>query len=99
MTSVTDRPEPDNAALSELLLRAALDETDHRRRALERASKEAWRWGVEAADVVRAGRNLTELASVGPWVAAKIEAVCHVLDGTAPLGLVSSLMAREPTTE
>ena len=27
------------------------------------------------------------------------EAVCHVLEGTAPLGLVSSLMAREPTTE
>jgi glycerol-3-phosphate dehydrogenase (NAD(P)+) len=27
------------------------------------------------------------------------EAVCLVLEGTAPLGLVSSLMAREPTTE
>jgi glycerol-3-phosphate dehydrogenase (NAD(P)+) len=28
-----------------------------------------------------------------------VEAVCQVLEGTAPLGLVSSLMAREPTTE
>ena len=27
------------------------------------------------------------------------EAVCHVLEGTAPLALVSTLMAREPTTE
>jgi glycerol-3-phosphate dehydrogenase (NAD(P)+) len=27
------------------------------------------------------------------------EAVCQVLEGTAPLALVSSLMAREPTTE
>jgi histidinol phosphatase-like PHP family hydrolase len=71
---VPDRPLLDNAALSELLVRAAADEQDHRRRALDRASKAAWTWGEEAVDVAAAGRSLTELSSVGPWVAAKIEA-------------------------
>jgi histidinol phosphatase-like PHP family hydrolase len=66
-------PSLDNAALSELLFRAAADEHDHRRRALERASKAAWSWNVEAAGVLAAGRSLTELPSVGPWVAAKLE--------------------------
>lgn len=70
----TAEPVLDNAALSELLLRASADERDHRRRALERASKAAWAWSVEASDLAAAGRALTELASVGPWVAAKIEA-------------------------
>lgn len=64
----------DNAALSHLLLVAAAEEADHRRRALDRASKAAWTWPVEAADVAAAGRPLTELRSVGPWVAAKLEA-------------------------
>lgn len=63
----------DNAQLSELLVRAAADEHDHRRRALERASKAAWTWHVEAADLVRTGGSLTELPSVGPWVAARLE--------------------------
>ena len=69
-----DQPPLDNAALSELLVRAATDEQDHRRRALDRASKAAWTWSEEAADVAASGRSLTELSSVGPWVAAKIEA-------------------------
>jgi histidinol phosphatase-like PHP family hydrolase len=64
----------DNAALAELLQIASADERDHRRRALERAAKAAWTWSVEAADVAASGRSLTELTSVGPWVAAKIEA-------------------------
>ena len=66
-------PALDNAALAELLFRASADERDHRRRALERASKAAWTWAAEAADVVAAGRSLTELPSVGPWVAARLE--------------------------
>jgi histidinol phosphatase-like PHP family hydrolase len=68
------QPRLDNAALSELLSLEAREEHDHRRRALERASKAAWTWTVEAADVVADGKNLTELPTVGPWVAAKIEA-------------------------
>ena len=67
-------PILDNAALAELLFRASADENDHRRRALERASKAAWTWSEEAADVVAEGRSLTELPSVGPWVGAKLEA-------------------------
>jgi putative hydrolase len=63
-----------NADLSELLERAGDDESDHRRRALHRAGRAARYWGEEAADVAAAGRSLTELRSVGPWVAARIHA-------------------------
>ena len=66
-------PTLDNAALSELLLIASREEQDHRRRALERASKAAWTWPVEAADVAAEGRSLTELPAIGPWVGAQIE--------------------------
>ncbi|MGE5225948.1 MAG: hypothetical protein ACM3OO_03635 [Planctomycetaceae bacterium] len=61
-----------NADLGELLLRAAADETSHRRLALERAARAARFWPEEALDVADAGRSLTELASVGPWVETKI---------------------------
>jgi histidinol phosphatase-like PHP family hydrolase len=71
---VPDAVALDNAAISELLLRASADERDHRRRALERASKAAWTWPVEAVDVAGAEGSLTDLPSVGPWVAARIEA-------------------------
>lgn len=67
-------PILDNAALAELLFRASAEEHDHRRRALDRASKAAWNWSEEAADVLAEGRSLTELPSVGPWVGAKLEA-------------------------
>ncbi|MFN8233197.1 MAG: PHP domain-containing protein [Actinomycetota bacterium] len=63
-----------NADLGELLEGAALDETDHRRRALQRASRAARFWPVEAAELVSAGRSLTELPSVGPWIAERIQA-------------------------
>ena len=59
----------DNGALSELLLQAAGEEEGHRRLALQRAAKDAYRWDVEVADVLAAGREPTELRSVGPWVA------------------------------
>jgi putative hydrolase len=71
---MSDATVLDNAMLSELLVRAAAEEQDHRRRALDRASKAAWTWREEAAEIAAAGRSLTELSSVGPWVAAKIEA-------------------------
>lgn len=61
-----------NAALSELLWNAAGEEQDHRRRALERASRAARFWPEEAHDVVASGRSLTELPAVGPWVAEKV---------------------------
>jgi histidinol phosphatase-like PHP family hydrolase len=69
-----DRPVLSNAELSELLWRAGDEETAHRRRALHRAGRAARNWAEEAADVAAAGRSLTELRAVGPWVAARIHA-------------------------
>jgi putative hydrolase len=63
-----------NGDLGELLWGAAREETDHRRRALERASRASRFWAEEAAEIAASGRPLTELTSVGPWVAARIEA-------------------------
>jgi putative hydrolase len=53
-------------------MRAAADESAHRRRALERAGRAARYWPVEAATLTEDGRSLTELRGVGPWVAARI---------------------------
>jgi DNA polymerase (family 10) len=61
-----------NAAIGELLWSAARDESDHRRRALTRASRAAWFWPEEVQALAEAGRPLTDLRAVGPWVAAKI---------------------------
>ena len=61
-----------NADLGELLWSASRDESDHRRRALERASRASRFWPVEAAELAVAGRALTDLRAVGPWVAERI---------------------------
>ena len=61
-----------NGDIGALLLQAAAEQEGHRRLALERAAKEAWRWSEEAADVAASGRSLTDLTSVGPWVARQI---------------------------
>jgi histidinol phosphatase-like PHP family hydrolase len=63
-----------NAELGELLWTAGREEAAHRRRALERASRASRFWLEEAADLAATGRSLTELRSVGPWVAARIHA-------------------------
>jgi histidinol phosphatase-like PHP family hydrolase len=88
---VGDRPaqnssatSPTNGDLGELLRRAAREETDHRRRALERASRASMFWPEEAAEVAGAGRPLTELRAVGPWVAARIEAWLEDPPATEP---------------
>jgi putative hydrolase len=62
-----------NADLGELLWSAGRDETDHRRRALERASRAARFWPEEASELADARRPLTELRGVGPWVADRIQ--------------------------
>jgi putative hydrolase len=64
-----------NGDLSILLGVQARDERDHRRRALERASRAAMFWTEEAASLLEAGRPLTELPAVGPWVAERITAL------------------------
>jgi putative hydrolase len=63
-----------NRELAELLARASDQETEHRRRALQRASRAAmfW-WPVEAADHLAGGSRLTDLPRVGPWTAHRIE--------------------------
>ena len=63
-----------NGVLAELLWRAGEEETDHRRRALRRAAGAARYWTEEAAALAEAGRSLTELNAVGPWIAATIHA-------------------------
>jgi histidinol phosphatase-like PHP family hydrolase len=68
-------PSLSNADLGELLWRESVDEEGHRRRALERASRASRFWPEEAADLALAGRPLTELRAVGPWVAERIEAL------------------------
>ena len=63
-----------NAVIGELLCVAA-DEPDRsyqQRRALRRAGRAAFRWPMEAADLLTAERSLTELRFVGPWVARLI---------------------------
>jgi len=62
-----------NADIGELLWRASREEVDHRRRALERASRASRFWPDEVHDVAAAGRPLTELRAVGPWIAWQIQ--------------------------
>ncbi len=68
---------PSNSEVSELLARAADEQEDgsQRQRAMRRASRAALDWEVRAADVVAAGRPLTTLAQVGPWLADVIGAL------------------------
>jgi histidinol phosphatase-like PHP family hydrolase len=64
-----------NAQLAELLAQAALEEQGHRRQALDRATRAAYfAWPEEAALLRLQGRSLTELRTVGPWVAGMVEA-------------------------
>jgi histidinol phosphatase-like PHP family hydrolase len=63
-----------NGDLGELLWSAGREEKDHRRRALERASRAARFWPVEASELADRDRSLTELNAVGPWVAEQIRA-------------------------
>jgi hypothetical protein len=60
----------DNASIAELLIRKAETTSGHRKQALRRAARTAFRWKEEAADVASAGRSLTELEAIGPWPAA-----------------------------
>jgi histidinol phosphatase-like PHP family hydrolase len=88
---VGDRPTQNGSAtsltnddLGELLRGAAREEADHRRRALERASRASRFWPEEAGDLAGSGRPLTELRAVGPWVAARIEAWLEDPPATEP---------------
>ena len=56
----------DNAALAELLAVASTSAEYPLQKALRRASRRAFLWPEEAAEIVAAGRSLTELSGVGP---------------------------------
>lgn len=56
----------DNAAIAELLALASAKAEYPLQKALRRASRRAFLWPEEVADIQAAGRSLTELAGVGP---------------------------------
>ena len=75
-----------NGDLSILLGEQAAAERDHRRRALERASRAAMFWTEEAGALLVTGRALTELTAIGPWVASRIEALIESPPDTIDAG-------------
>src|SRR4051812_5814512 len=56
----------DNAAIAELLAVASASAKFPLQKALRRASRRAFLWPEAAADIVAAGRSLTELSGGGP---------------------------------
>lgn len=61
-----------NSDLAELLARAAETAKMPLQKALRRASRKAYQWPDEASAIVEGGRELTELAGVGPHLARLI---------------------------
>ena len=57
-----------NAQLAELLAHEADNHEGHRQRALRKASRAAFTWPEEAADIVQSGRSLRDLPRVGAWI-------------------------------
>lgn len=66
-------PSLDNGAIAELLGREAEEASGHTQQALKKASRRAFTWPEEAADLLAAHRSLTELAGVGPFIARLIQ--------------------------
>lgn len=64
-----------NSHVAELCARAAATEErgSHRRKALDRAAGAALAWTEAAAALREAGRPLTGLPAVGPWIATRLE--------------------------
>jgi DNA polymerase (family 10) len=62
----------DNSQLAELLATESERAVHPVQRALRRASRRAFLWEVEASQLVREGRSLTELSGVGPYIEKKI---------------------------
>ncbi|MBA2435686.1 MAG: hypothetical protein H0V54_11515 [Chthoniobacterales bacterium] len=63
-----------NVDLAELLAADAKDAEGVMRQALKRAARSAFLWPEHAADLLAAGRHLTELHGVGPSLAKRITA-------------------------
>src|SRR5438874_491770 len=65
---------PSNADLAELLARKAETSSGILVRAFRRAARSAFLWPELASDLVAAGRPLTELHSVGPFITKQLRA-------------------------
>jgi histidinol phosphatase-like PHP family hydrolase len=61
-----------NADLAELLARRADESEGLRQRAFRRAARNAFLWPEEARDLVAAGRPLTELQGIGPFLSVEV---------------------------
>ena len=62
-----------NANIAELLAQQAERETGVLSRAFRRAARSAFLWPVEVSDLVAQNRSLTELRSIGPFIAKQIQ--------------------------
>lgn len=63
---------PTNAQLAEFLAQAAVVAKGNAQKAFRRASRRAFIWDVEAAELLASGGSLTELPGVGPFLAAEL---------------------------
>ena len=57
-----------NACIAELLAREAEQAREPLIKAFKRASRAAFLWPVEAEELLRQGRSLTELRGIGPFL-------------------------------
>jgi histidinol phosphatase-like PHP family hydrolase len=62
-----------NLHIATLLSQEAEQATGHKVQALRRAARSAFLWPEEVSDLVQAGRPLTELTHVGPYLAKLLE--------------------------
>lgn len=62
-----------NPNIAELLAREAQRAKLPAQKALRRASRRAFLWEEEAAEIIRSERSLTELTAVGPYIASVIK--------------------------
>jgi histidinol phosphatase-like PHP family hydrolase len=58
----------ENQTIAEMLARQAEETPPPAQRALRRASRRAFLWEIEAYELGREGRSLTELSGVGPYI-------------------------------
>src|SRR5437763_2797099 len=70
---MTATPKPSNADLAELLARKAETSSGILVRAFRRAARSAFLWPEFASDVLAAGRPLTELHGVGPFISKQLQ--------------------------
>jgi histidinol phosphatase-like PHP family hydrolase len=72
-TAIIPKSSLTNSDLAELLARESETAQMPAQKALRRASRRALFWSEEAADLLKQGRELTELSAVGPYLKKLIE--------------------------